>query len=529
MRFFAVALIFFGAAASYAQTPQVPHKMHFAGMTLTIRDDAKREIQKEVDALTRSPRYFNIKVERARTYFPIIEKIFKEEELPLDFKYLAIQESNLIPDAVSPTYAVGFWQFKDFTAQEMGLRVDKDIDERMNIVSATRSAARYIKQNNWYFNNWVLALQAYQMGKGGVKESLGDRYNGDSHMEITSQTYWYVKTYLANKIAFQEACDGNPQMKMGLYEAKGKRKLSEVAEEVSVDESTLKEYNKWAKSGIIPDDKTYHVSIPGGTIPQDFNVLVLKAPKTLETKATTNVKGNPKADMKFHINGILVIQALLGETVSAISNRSGVDVSSFMIYNDIPIDARITPGAYYFVKHKKKRSSQNIYQAKPGDNLWAISQQQGVQLKYLKKYNPGLGDQALNASTIVRLNKNKSIAPIPLENDGEIAELADEVFAWSIQPNQSKLAQIALVDTNPSVTQKRVVEEIPTDSLSSKAPNTKLNDIETNNIVIYEVKTSDTLYGIARQFGATIKDLMEWNNKSTLTINPGEKLKIIKR
>ena len=81
MRFFAAALFFFGVAASFGQAPQVPHKMSFAGMTLTIRDDAKREIQKDVDALTQHPRYFEIKAERARTYFPIIEKIFEEERV----------------------------------------------------------------------------------------------------------------------------------------------------------------------------------------------------------------------------------------------------------------------------------------------------------------------------------------------------------------------------------------------------------------------------------------------------------------
>ena len=148
MRLFAVALLFVKAAASYGQAPQVPHKMQFAGITLTIRDDARREIQKDVDALTKQPRYFGIKVERAKTYFPIIEKIFAEERLPDDFKFLALQESSLISDAVSVTNAVGFWQFKDFTAVEMGLRMDKDVDERMNLISATRSAAKYIKQNN---------------------------------------------------------------------------------------------------------------------------------------------------------------------------------------------------------------------------------------------------------------------------------------------------------------------------------------------------------------------------------------------
>src|SRR5687767_8466686 len=192
MRIFA-ALFFAAVFPVAAQTPQVPHKMDFAGITLVIRDDARKEIQRDVDALTKSPRHYNIKVERARSYFPIIEKVFAEERLPDDFKYLALQESALIADAVSSSNAVGFWQFKDFTAIEMGLRVDKDVDERLNIVSSSRAAARYIKKNNFYFNNWIFALQAYQMGAGGAMKAVPKNLSGAKHMEITSSTYWYVK------------------------------------------------------------------------------------------------------------------------------------------------------------------------------------------------------------------------------------------------------------------------------------------------------------------------------------------------
>lgn len=529
MRFFAVALIFFGVAASYAQTPQVPHKIHFAGMTLTIRDDAKREIQNDVDALTRSQRYFNIKVERARTYFPIIEKIFREEELPVDFKYLALQESSLVSDAVSPSNAVGFWQFKDFTAQEMGMRVDRDIDERMNIVSSSRAAARYIKQNNWYFNNWLLALQAYQMGKGGVKESLGEKYNGDRHMEINSETYWYVKKYLAHKIAFQDACDGSAQLKVGLYEPKEKRRLRDIANELSVDEPTLKEYNKWAKSGTIPEDKPYIVAVPGGTIPEDFNMLVLNPSKSPVAKAAATLSGKMDADVKFHINGVLVIKALYGETVSAISKRAGLDVSKFIRYNEIPIDSRIKPGAYYFVKHKRKKGSYSVYQAKPGDDLWLISQEQGIQLKQLKKFNPNLGEQALAAGTMVKLNNSKSLNPVPTDNDIEVAELGAEAFAWSIQPLQKRETKLSRPIENAPIVEKQTERIVLPDSIATIAPSQESEASQKNETIIYEVKSSDTLYGIARQFGATIKDIMEWNNKSSLTINPGEKLKIFKR
>ena len=183
-------VLFFAVSTVAAQTPEVPHKIQFAGMTLSIRDDARREIQKDVNALTQSPKHHNIKVERAKTYFPIIEKVFQEENVPDDFKYLVLQESALIADAVSVSNAVGFWQFKEYTALEMGLRVDKEIDERMNIVASSRAAAKYIKKNNFYFNNWIYALQAYQMGAGGVLRSEKEAKSEQKHGEITSGTYW---------------------------------------------------------------------------------------------------------------------------------------------------------------------------------------------------------------------------------------------------------------------------------------------------------------------------------------------------
>ena len=143
MRIIFLSCLLYCSYYSHAQQPVVTSRMEFAGIKLRIMDDARREIQKDVDALTASPKYYEIKAERARTYFPIIERVFKEERLPQDFKYLCLQESALISDAVSTSNAVGFWQFKDFTAVEVGMRVDRTVDERKNIVASTRGAARW--------------------------------------------------------------------------------------------------------------------------------------------------------------------------------------------------------------------------------------------------------------------------------------------------------------------------------------------------------------------------------------------------
>ena len=99
-----------------AQQFEVPEKMEFAGIKLKIKNNVKQEIQEFVNALTQNKAYYLRKLALAEEYFPIIERIFKEEGLPDDFKYLIIQESAFIPDAISSSNAIGYWQFKKESA-----------------------------------------------------------------------------------------------------------------------------------------------------------------------------------------------------------------------------------------------------------------------------------------------------------------------------------------------------------------------------------------------------------------------------
>jgi membrane-bound lytic murein transglycosylase D len=186
-----------------AQVPQVPSELRFADLTIKINEQARREIQSDVDALYRNPTYFSVKAERVNLYLPIVERELRNAGVPSDFKYLVIQESSLIADAVSTSNAVGFWQFKQGTAEEVNLRVDGQIDERKNIVASSQGAARYLKKNNASFDNWMCALVAYQMGLGGAKAYFGTSYNGKKTVEVDRNFHWYFKKFLAHKIAFE--------------------------------------------------------------------------------------------------------------------------------------------------------------------------------------------------------------------------------------------------------------------------------------------------------------------------------------
>lgn len=540
--------LFFAVSTVAAQTPEVPHKIQFAGMTLTIRDDARREIQKDVDALTQSPKHHNIKVERAKTYFPIIEKVFAEENVPDDFKYLVLQESALIPDAVSVSNAVGFWQFKDFTALEMGLRVDKEIDERMNIVSSSRAAARYIKKNNFYFNNWLYALQAYQMGAGGVLKSVNDSKSGLKHMEITSGTYWYVKKYLAHKIAFQDAVGGPGQIKVLSYETRTKKQLTEIAQEVSVGESELVAYNKWAKKGTIPDDRPYTVLIPvaGASssvkIPESATPAVATASLQASAGGKSSVTATPSKSGRTKINGIPALKANVGESPTQLAARAGVDLSDFLKWNDISISDRTDAGQYYLLGKKRARASEPYHKVTAGDNLWKVSQNYGIQLKKLKKYNRiTSGEPAAGTMLWLTATKPRDAVSTSMPAEAEVIQVDNsQTFAWTADPGQSQSpvtakpavapAVVAVTTTQQTTENKPVVGATETNTVPVSIPATVEPLASGDSVAIikekkteHTVQTGETLYGIASQYQLGVMDLVNWNNLSLQeSIKPGQ-------
>lgn len=601
------ALFFAAIFPVAAQTPQVPPKMDFAGITLTIRDDARKEIQKDVDALTQSFKHYNIKAERAKTYFPIIEKIFREEKVPDDFKYLALQESALIPDAVSVSNAVGFWQFKDFTAIENGLRVDRDIDERMNIVASSRAAARYIKKNNSFFDNWVYALQAYQMGAGGVMKSVKDTKAGASHMEVTSRTYWYVKRFLAHKVAYEDGVKGKAATEVLTYETTSSRSLADLAREVSVGETELLSYNKWTKSGSIPGDRKYFVLIPLVGKKED---IVLTGPvsstKIAEPRITPSVGTLRSASKK--INGLRTMLALEGDDAASLAARAGIETAKLLRWNDLSSNQPLVAGEFYFLAKKRVRATENFHKALAGEDLWLISQRYGVQLKNLRKYNRlSSGVNTVSAGHMLWLASRKPKTDAnadPPEN--AVAVSNEETFNWSANPEEKKnlenkemiilkpevlsgTQEIAKPADSTKILQETVIttDQSVSDTLSQIT--VRISDLEKkehivqpgetlyriakiyaigvmdlvnwntldlqlgikpgqilklseNQIVtdknglpkvtqevLHEVKSSDTLYSIARQYGVTIKELMDWNAKKDFSLAVGEKLKIFQR
>jgi membrane-bound lytic murein transglycosylase D len=131
------------------------------------------EVRKYLSLYTgRSRRDIEVPLKRRAEYLPTIEKVLNYFELPLDLSNLAFIESKFDVSARSPQGALGIWQFMKPTAQELGLRCNFWNDEREDVLRSSIAAAKYLRELQNRFDDWLLTLAAYNAGPGRVLAAI---------------------------------------------------------------------------------------------------------------------------------------------------------------------------------------------------------------------------------------------------------------------------------------------------------------------------------------------------------------------
>lgn len=221
--------------------PKLPKVVTFCGETFSIDDfDLKERLDKEiiVNAYYHSSTIQSLK--RANRYFPIIEEKLKENGIPDDFKYLCLIESGLT-QATSPAGAKGFWQFMPETAKDFGLKVNHQIDERLDIFKSTSAACQYLKNANSKFNDWMLSAASYNRGIGGIEKELKEQHvKKYFDLYLNNETSRYVFRILAIKLIFENPeAYGFSKKEIELYEPIASKKITVT--------SSIKNLKTWAK------------------------------------------------------------------------------------------------------------------------------------------------------------------------------------------------------------------------------------------------------------------------------------------
>ena len=266
--------------------PSIPDTLYFCGERVPLNLWYVREaLDRELVSVMyyQSSTIFTIK--RATRVMPTIERILKEEGVPLDLKYLCVIESNL-QNATSPAGAQGYWQFMKGTGQKYGLEINDEIDMRNDLEASTHAACKYLKYLNRRMGSWANAAAAYNCGEGGLEKRITNQQQKSYYdLALNKETQRYVYRILATKLIFQHLqdygytirrCDTYPELPYEEVELSGKDvDLVQFALDHGTSYKMLRTYNPWITTDKLKNkaDKTYKVRIPGkkGT---EYNTIV---------------------------------------------------------------------------------------------------------------------------------------------------------------------------------------------------------------------------------------------------------------
>lgn len=225
---------------SYITNPVMPHNINFAGQKVPLEKfDVREALDRELLSVANWHSKTLLTLKRANRWFPVIDRILKKNNIPLDFRYLAVAESGLIND-VSPVGAKGVWQLMESTGKELGLEINKNIDERYHMVKSTEAACKYLQSSYDIYKDWVMVAASYNMGKSALKGMQKFQYQKNFwDLALYEETSRYVYRIIAIKIVMENPTNYGFKLKPSeLYPEIPTRELT-------VD-STINELSKWA-------------------------------------------------------------------------------------------------------------------------------------------------------------------------------------------------------------------------------------------------------------------------------------------
>ena len=248
--------------------PHLPDTLYFAGERIPLeREDVRDKLMKELVIQVNFHSRTLLMLRTLGKWEETIRKELVKNEMPEDFLYLAIAESELDNEIISHKGAAGMWQFMPKSGRELGLVVNSSIDQRRDPFLATEAASKYLKKSKEKFGSWVNAMASYNRGREGFRKALeGQEQKSYFDLFMNKETSRYVFRILAMKLVYGSPTEYgfnvpvNERMKVFSFKEDtlkaGKYNTIELAKEKNVTFSTLKEYNSW-----IRDTKSYKLTV----------------------------------------------------------------------------------------------------------------------------------------------------------------------------------------------------------------------------------------------------------------------------
>lgn len=352
----------------------------------------------------------------APLYFPVFEEMLDKYNMPLEIKYLAIVESALNAQAVSPAKAVGLWQFIPGTGKMYDLDNNYLYDARMDLYKSTEAACRFMSDLYKQFNDWELVLAAYNCGPGNVNKAIR-RAGGKTRFweimpHLPRETRGYVPAFIAVNYVMRYAAEhqivpAEPVFSGYLLDTvclKGGVSLPMLATSLQIPLEELKWFNPHFKKGIIPKDGQYY------TIYLPFN----KTGEFITNEQTLYAQAKEFKNVSPHSGSASansVHSVRKGETLAGIAHKYGCSVTQLKDWNNLKSTnlqvgqkINVNNKATVFVSNKPQTTSKDKYHiVQAGDTLYKIAQQNGVSIDKIKELNLGIKENSLKVGMKIKI------------------------------------------------------------------------------------------------------------------------------
>lgn len=370
-------------------------------------------------------------------YFPIFEEQLEKEGMPQELKYLSIIESALKPGAVSRAGATGLWQIMPATAKGLGLEINSLVDERCDPIKSTKAAVRYLKDLYGIYQDWNLAIAAYNCGPGNVNKAIkradGKKDYWDIYYYLPKETRGYVPAFIAanyimNYYQEHNLCPMLTDMPMSSDTVRVKDQIHfrQIADVLQIPMDQLRQLNPQYRRDIIPGHiKMHTLRLPMlqicSFIESKDSILAYKSGtlinrRTVEPYTPEGNSAATRGTATYH-------KVRPGETLSTIAQKHRVSVTNLKNWNHLR-NSNIRAGqklALYGSKvvvektQKVAVSTPTIssvattgfayHTVRKGENLWSISQQfPGVTSEQIMQCN-GMSDNSLKIGQVLKIPK----------------------------------------------------------------------------------------------------------------------------